>query len=194
MTGNASATHAVINLTATTALIIFDDSNNTQTAIVATCSGTGNRTISLGTAVVFDGGVEFNSLCRLSATKVVACYKDNGNSGYGTACVLDVDGTSITAGTPVVFESAATQYIDCSELNESNLMVCFRDSTGDTGSLCVMGVSGADITPRSVVTQIFDTSVATYLDTTKLTATKVLVTYEDNGNSQYGTARVIYNS
>ena len=73
-------------------------------------------------------------------------------------------------------------------------MVCFRDSTGDTGSLCVMGVSGADITPRSVVTQIFDTSVATYLDTTKLTATKVLVTYEDNGNSQYGTARVIYNS
>ena len=38
--------------------------------------------------------------------KVVIAYQDDGNSNYGTAVVGTVSGTSITFGTPVVFESA----------------------------------------------------------------------------------------
>jgi hypothetical protein len=194
LSGNAALYLDVMALTATTALITFDDNNNTNTAIVATCSGTGNRTISLGTAVAFDGDVQDNSLASLSATKVVACYQDSGNSAYGTACVLDISGTSITAGTPTVFNSLGTSYIDCSELNASNLMVLYRQSdAGDRGYIRVMGVDGTTITPRTHV-EITAGDALTYCDTTKLTATKVLVTYQDHGNSDYGTTRVIYNS
>ena len=38
--------------------------------------------------------------------KVVIAIWDYGNSGYGTAVVGTVSGTSISFGTPVVFESA----------------------------------------------------------------------------------------
>jgi len=198
LTGNAADHHDVIKLTATTAIIVFSDSNNTQTAIVATCSGTGGRTISLGTAVVFDGDVEYNSLATFSETKVVVCYRDTGNSSYGTACVLDVSGTSITAGTPTVFNSIDSQYIDCSELNDSNLIALFRQggsgSKNTKASICVMGVDGTTISPRTAVNEVFGATVLTFSDTTKLTGTKLLVTYEDASNSQYGTTRIIYNS
>jgi hypothetical protein len=41
-----------------------------------------------------------------NAQKVVIAYRDGGNSNYGTAIVGTVSGTSISFGTPVVFESA----------------------------------------------------------------------------------------
>ena len=40
--------------------------------------------------------------------KIVIAYRDNGNSNYGTAVVGTVSGTSISFGTPVVFESDGT--------------------------------------------------------------------------------------
>jgi len=39
-------------------------------------------------------------------SKMVIAYRDNGNSGYGTAIVGTVSGTSISFGTAVVFEAA----------------------------------------------------------------------------------------
>jgi hypothetical protein len=45
-----------------------------------------------------------------NAQKVVIAYQDQGNSNYGTAVVGTVSGTSISFGTPVVFESASTIY------------------------------------------------------------------------------------
>ena len=125
--GLASLNHDVIKLTATTAIVMFDEAvTNALTARVITCSGTGGRTISLGDHVAFDGDCEFLSFAPLSETKVVACYMDGGNSAYGTVCVLDIDGTTISAGTPTVFNSSQTTYIHCSELNESNLIALFR--------------------------------------------------------------------
>jgi hypothetical protein len=41
-----------------------------------------------------------------SNNKVVIAYKDAGNSDFGTAIVGTVSGTSISFGTPVVFENA----------------------------------------------------------------------------------------
>ena len=46
----------------------------------------------------------------LTKNKVVVVYRDHNNSFYGTAVVGEVSGTSISFGTPVVFESAATPY------------------------------------------------------------------------------------
>ena len=42
--------------------------------------------------------------------KVVIAYDDGGNSSYGTAIVGTVSGTSISFGSPTVFESAAIKF------------------------------------------------------------------------------------
>jgi len=42
-----------------------------------------------------------------NAQKVVIAYRDSGNSGYGTAIVGTVSGTSISFGTPTVFYSGS---------------------------------------------------------------------------------------
>ena len=45
-----------------------------------------------------------------NANKTVVVYRDHGNSFYGTAVVATISGTSISFGTPVVYESANCQY------------------------------------------------------------------------------------
>ena len=69
--------------------------------------------ISFGTPVVFESASTlWTSIAYdANAQKVVIAYQDTGNSSYGTAIVGTVSGTSISFGTPVVFESASTSYI-----------------------------------------------------------------------------------
>ena len=61
----------------------------------------------LGTATVFEAsnsnqfGIAFDSVAK----RIVISYRDNANSGYGTAVIGQVSGTAITFGTPVVFEA-----------------------------------------------------------------------------------------
>ena len=45
-----------------------------------------------------------------SNEKVVIAYKDSDNSNQGTAIVGTVSGTSISFGSPVIFETGNTQY------------------------------------------------------------------------------------
>ena len=72
-------------------VIAYRDSGNSGhgTAIVGTVSGT---SISFGSAVVFESSsVEYVSATFDSTgNKVVAAYRDSGNSGHGTAVVFDV--------------------------------------------------------------------------------------------------------
>jgi hypothetical protein len=68
------------------------------------------------------------SVSTLDSSKALVCYTDYGNSSYGTACVLSISGTTITAGTPVVFESADSYYFSVSTLDSSKAIVCYRDN------------------------------------------------------------------
>ena len=76
-------------------------------ARVATVSGT---SISYGSAATFNAAsTEMQSGSFDSVNnKIVVCYTNNGNSGYGTAIVGTVSGTSISFGTAAVFQSSAT--------------------------------------------------------------------------------------
>ena len=67
---------------------------------------------SAGTPVTFESAaVKFISVAYdANAQKIVIAYEDDANSDYGTAVVGTVSGDSISFGTPVVYESASTQY------------------------------------------------------------------------------------
>lgn len=125
-------------------------------AVVGTVSGT---SISFGTPVRYRtnslgtyGNVVFDS----TNDRVVVSYRDGGNSNYGTAVVGEVSGTSITFGTPVVFEAAAMSYLS-SVFDSSNSRVVFayRDEGNSNYATAIVGeVSGSSITFGSAV--VFD--------------------------------------
>ena len=72
-------------------------------------------------------------------SKAIFFYRDDGNSNYGTACVLSISGTTITAGTPVVFESASSAYFSVAMLDSSKAIVCYRDGgNSGYGTACVV--------------------------------------------------------
>jgi hypothetical protein len=238
----ASATYDSIN---NKIVIAYRDNGNSShgTAVVGTVSGT---SISFGTAVVFENSTStnFSAVYDTANQKIVIAYTNDANSDYGTAVVGTVSGTSISFGTPVVFESVATagtravtatydedqEKVVIAYQNGSNAfgyaligtvsgtsisfgtpvlfnnagsgsthMSCTYDSTnqkvvisyrfGSQGVAIVGTVSGTSISFGSGAS--FSSNVTTYTATTYDTnQQKVVIAYRDEGNSNYGTAVV----
>ena len=168
-----------------------DGANDHGYAIVGTVSGT---SISFGSEVIFNASTMTSALSATfdsSSNKIVIAYQDKGNADYGTAIVGTVSGTSISFGSEVVFESAQTEDISATfDSNSNKIVIAYRDSgnTGD-GTAIVGTVSGTSISFGSAT--VFDTAstekISIAYDTN---AQKVVITYKDGGNSNYGTAIV----
>ena len=64
---------------------------------------------SVGTSAVFESATSAHMSATYDSTnnKIVICYRDDGNSWYGTAVVATVSGDSISFGTPAVFSSSS---------------------------------------------------------------------------------------
>ena len=109
--------------------------SNGQTVIIqtdGTIAGVSTSDIaqSVGSPAVFESAnSQWTSATFDSAnSKVVIAYKDAGNSNYGTAVVGTVSGTSITFGTPVVFESANSTYISATfDSTNSKVVIAYSD-------------------------------------------------------------------
>ena len=135
-------------------VVAYRDQGNSNygTAVVGTVSGT---SISFGTPVVFNAGAVEDCWVVFDTTsnKIVILYKDGGNSSYGTAIVGTVSGTSISFGTEVAFNSAATTYpIGVFDPSSGKVVIAFRDE-GDSnnGKVMVGTVSGTSISFGSEV-------------------------------------------
>ena len=96
--------------------------------------------IQAGIPSVFESAnTAFISVTALDSSKAVVTYQDIGYSNYGTACVLSISGTTVTAGAPVVFESASTAYISVAALDSSKAVVTYRDDGNSYyGTACVL--------------------------------------------------------
>ena len=164
-----------------------------MSAIQQMLIGGGGKTspITPGTPAVFESAsTNGTSVAMLSATKAIVTYADIGNSIYGTACILDVSGSTITAGTPVVFESATTGNISVAMLSATKAIVTYRDvDNSNYGTACILDVSGSTITAGTAV--VFESAISVDISVAMLTSTKAIVTYTDFGNSSYGTACIL---
>jgi len=170
-------------------VITYQDAGNSSygTAVVGTVSGTD---ISFGSEAVFNSattyeiGVTFDS----SNNKVAIFYKDAGNSEHGYAKVGTVSGTSISYGSATEFNDAITNYIFAGfDSSNNKVIVAFQDQ-GDSnkGKAMVGTISGTSISFGSEAefnagaTQhpqiAFDSNL-----------NKVIIMYEDDANSDYGT-------
>jgi phenylpyruvate tautomerase PptA (4-oxalocrotonate tautomerase family) len=173
-------------------VIAYKDAGNSNfgTAIVGTVSGT---SISFGTPVVFESATtEFISTTFDSnLNKVVIAYKDSGNSNFGTAIVGTVSGTSISFGTPVVFESALTGSISTTfDSNLNKVVIAYADYGNSSFGTAIVGtVSGTSISFGTPV--VFENASTSAISTTfDSNLNKVVIAYRDSGNSGFGTAKV----
>ena len=190
--GSMSFSSCAFDSNSNKVVISYTDGGNSNygTAIVGTVSGTG---ISFGTAVVFESAsTQYASATFDSnSNKVVIAYTDQGNSNYGTAIVGTVSGTNISFGSAAVFESASTLYITSTfDSNSNKVVIAYRDAGNSNYGTAIVGtISGTNISFGSAVVY----EAATSNHTTAIfdsNSNKVVIAYQDNGNSNYGTAIV----
>ena len=113
-----------------------------------------------------------------NSNKVVIAYQDEGNSNYGTAVVATVSGSTISYGTPVVFESASTSSTSIVfDSSNNKVVISYQDAgNGFYGTSAVGTVSGTSIsfgTPV-VFASVFISTPASTFDSN---ANKVVITY-----------------
>jgi len=170
-----------------------DGSSNYSKAIVGTVSGT---SISFGSDVVFGGNtytsVPIRAVFDSSNNKVVIAYQDSNNSNRGTVIVGTVSGNSISFGSAVVFESAGVgNFLSAVFDSTNNKVVIAYDDSGNSnyGTAIVGTVSGTSISFGTKV--VFESAGIWMIGSTfDSTNDKVIISYQDNGNSNYGTAVV----
>ena len=179
--------------------VTFDSSNNKVVvafedydgqrgkAVVGTVSGT---SISFGTAVQFNAsytnalGITFDT----NSNKIVICYRDNGNSNYGTGIVGTVSGTSISFGSETVFNSSLSAHMKATFDSNSNKVVFTYSDLGSSydGEAVVGTVSGTSISFGSAAAFQTDGNVESTDCVFDSAANRIIITYEDGGNSGAG--------
>jgi len=160
-----------------------DESNSAYgTAIVGTIDSSDNS-VTFGSSAVFHSGSLYVKPKGLihdpSNNKIVIAYQNRDNSNYGTAVVATITGTSISFGTPVVFQS---DYVSQPSLAYSSvagkILFAWRQPNNDDCNAVVGTVSGTSISFGSVA-KFAETG--NYVDVSYITtADKFCLTYRDN--------------
>ena len=153
---------------------------------------------SSGSNVTFEtGNINFEtystgSTFDSSNNKVVLVYTDNSNSNYGTAVVGSISGSTLSFGTPTVYESAQTNYSKCTFDSDTNKVIIAYSDEGNSGygKAVVATVSGTTISFGSVATfnNTGDTEhIGICYDSN---ASIVFISYRDNGANGHGYIRL----
>ena len=191
--GSTSYTSSTYDSNSGKIVIAYEDAGNSNqgTAIVGTVSG---DSISYGSEVVFETG----NINRLSSTfdstnnKVVMVYGDADDSDKGKAAVGTVSGTSISFGTPVVFNNASTSYPGSTfDSTNGKVVIVYRDGGNSSYGTVIEGtVSGTSISFGSEI--VYESASTAWNSATyDSTNNKVVIAYQDAGNSSHGTS-VVY--
>lgn len=187
---------------------------NTSPSITAVASGSlsdgskvvvnSNGTVSAVISTVIDpptasGKTTFASSLSLSnyAGRIVGAYDSinrkvlivyGNGSGYPTAVVGTVSGTTITFGTPVVIQSVVSQYRTVSYSPDAGaFLVAFNSSGGTSGQAAVATISGTSVSFGTVT--LFQASDVFYLSSTYHAAQqKFVLAYSHQGAAGRGWA------
>ena len=194
--GSTSSTSTVYDTNAQKIVISYVDGEDSfkGKSVVATVSGTA---ISYGSLTTFNNASTgfVGSVYDPDSQKVIVTYADNGNSSHGTAIVGTVSGTSISFGSEIVFNAASTQYTSATyDEGQNKLVVAYRDvGNSNSGTVIPGTVSGSSITFGDET--VFNGSESNFVTAVYDAASgNSVISYIDNGNSNYGTSVVFQNA
>jgi hypothetical protein len=149
-----------------------------------------NVSQAVGSPVVFESAsISGRSVLPSAAfdstnNRVVIAYQDSGNSGYGTAVVGTISGTSISFGTPVVFHSQISDQITAVfDSSNSKVVVSWVNQQGTVYGASIVGtVSGTSISFGSAVT-FYNASMLYLTSVFDSTTNKVVHAYNENASN-----------
>lgn len=150
-TVTSSAIDAVYaaRLSAIKAIVTYNVASTEGRAVVLTISGS---SISVQTYFAFNGASNTAADCcveAVSSSRAVLFYSDGANAGYGTAQVVDIDGSNvITGNTEHVFNSATTTSFRSATLSSGCFAVIYRDGA-NSNFATVQIIAVAGVTPSS---------------------------------------------
>jgi hypothetical protein len=169
---------SMARLTATTAVILYDDyTNNGIYAIVASVSGT---TVTYGSAVLVRSNFspQLASVCALSSTLCLVGYETTAGNQFG-AKTLSISGTTITVNAEVTNGAVATNIVMCA-LTATTALAFYGNN------LVVISVSG---TVPSFNTPTSAVPTANYKSIQAISSTKAIILYD--GTSSYPSAKIV---
>lgn len=160
----------------------------------------GNTGFSLNTnvATVFKStGTAFVNIVPISSTQCVILYADEGNGGSGTAQVLTIDGTTITAGAPLVFRNMAVTFIRACKIKDGRIVVAFTDqgsllpaaAVSWSGVSVLLSISGTTLKVDG--TKTFSAGYSSQLSMIQISDNAVLIAYRNGTNSELGAAQIL---
>ena len=174
----------------------FDQAEGTNATHPLRLSATSDGTHGSPAAQVFTSESSLDTPCITydsTNNKIVIAYRYwTGSANVGAVIVGTVSGTSVTYGTPVVMPtSAVPTYTSITyDSNANRVVISYRDAdNSDYGTSVVVTISGT--TPSFGTPVVFESANAQYIATTfDSDSNKVVIAYQDVGNSSYGTAIV----
>lgn len=169
---------SMARLTATTAVILYDDyTNNGIYAIVASVSGT---TVTYGSAVLVRSNFspQLASVCALSSTLCLVGYETTASNHFG-AKTLSISGTTITVNAEVTNGAVSTNIVMCA-LTSTTALAFYSDK------VVVISVSG---TVPSFNAPTNAVATANYKSIQAISSTKAIMLYD--GTSGYPSAKIV---
>ena len=167
-------------------VVVFSDVHNISraTAMVGEIEG---QTITYGAKIVFS---EYSagsfSVVALHPGQIVVAMED-GDGSMGKATIGDIYGTHIIFGPKYVFNASQSWSITVAALSSSKFAVAYRDlGNSNYGAAVVGGVTGNIIFFGSEY--VFNGAGTEYISLTALSSNKIAVSYQDEGNLDYGAA------
>ncbi len=183
---------------------IFDSSNNKVVIAFSDSGASGRGKAIVGTVDSSDNSISFGSDATYQTSdgsepvavfdstnnKVVIAYINSSNGGK--AIVGTVSGTSISFGSSATFNSGTTAFLDAAYDSSNNkIVMCYTDgaASGNPLNALVATVSGTSISFGSEATV---SSTETQYNSIGFdqNSGKVVVSYMDENNSNYGTSKV----
>ncbi len=155
-------------------------------------------TLSKGTTAVFKSEISatarplFNDLIQLASSKYVVSYRSGpGGLRYGRSTIIEVAGTTATAGAAYTWSATLGSFVNCARITSNAFLLTTRydPGTDDRGRALVADVAGTVITYNPWYNfEIGDVGNGVAVD--KITDTSFLVNWADGAASNAGRARV----
>jgi hypothetical protein len=151
------------------------------------CLVLSDTTISLGAELTIYNGdtVTGTSICSMSSSQAICTYSVSGES---VATYLTLSGDTLTAVVAQTIVTATTRVPFSSKIRENAAIVCYQDNgNSNYGTACQMLLTDTLVTETPIV---FESASLNLIQTgvCALDTRRVIVTYQDAGNSNYGTA------
>ena len=124
------------------------------------------------------------SVTALDSTHALIAYKDEGDSGHGTAIIAAAGTSTLTFGPEYIFNSSTSDDISAIALDSSRVLISYGEA--GKGYSVVASISGSVISFGPKLN--FNNTAASQITGTKIDTDKVLIAYK--GASNFGKAQV----